>query len=177
MTTGAEATEEVEPGRDLEGFYRDEFGRAGRLALLLVGDQHVAEEITMEAFMRVAARWSKVSSLEDPGAYLRRVVVNVATSRWRRLQVERRALGRLGGPEQVVWNVSGRGESAHVLDAVRLLPQRQRACVVLRYFEDLPEAEIAATLRCSLGTVKSQLSKARARLAQLLAAEGNDGDD
>lgn len=155
----------------LDSFYRREFGRTARLALLLTGDRAVAEELTMEAFVRVAGRWHRIAVMENPGAYLRRIVVNLATSRWRRLQLERRALGHAqtaASPNAVRWDTEAADQTNEILDAIRTLPDRQRACVVLRYFEDMPDAAVATALGCSVGTVKSQLHKARTRLGELL---------
>ena len=75
-------------------------------------------------------------------------------------------------PADTSWDVDRHEGDLLVSDAVRRLPHRQRAAVVLRYYEDLPEAEIAAALGCSVGTVKSQLAKARAALARVLGPEG-----
>jgi len=180
---GASEVAEADLHDGLASFYRREFGRTARLALLLTGDRAVAEELAMEAFVRVAGRWRRVAGMENPGAYLRRIVVNLATSRWRRLQLERRALGHAhtaASPDAVRWDTEAADRTNEILDAVRTLPDRQRACVVLRYFEDLPDAAVAATLGCSVGTVKSQLHKARTRLGELLRPlpdrEGEPGD-
>jgi len=100
--------------------------------------------------------------VREPAAYVRRVVVNLASNRRRRAFLERdrssdrEAITEVGEPVD------------HVLRAVRALPPRQRAAVVLRYWQDLSDTDIAAALGCSAGTVKSQLSKARASLARAL---------
>ena len=159
---------------ELGDFYAAELAATARLALLLTSDRGVAEELTMEAFARVAARWPRVATMDQPGAYVRRIVVNLATSRWRRQQVERRALARTrAAAAEIRWDVDVAERSRSVIEAIGQLPARQRAAVVLRYFEDMREADVARTLGCSIGTVKSQLSKARTRLAQLLG----DNDD
>ena len=154
-------------------FFSDHFASLCRTAYLVLGDAWLAEEIVMDAFARTMTRWSKVQDADAPVAYVRRTVVNLCISRLRRLGAERRANARAtnGTESPVRWDVERADDSRAVFEAVRQLPERQRACVVLRYFDDLPEQQIAAALGCSVGTVKSQLSKARARLAQLLEVE------
>ena len=147
-----------------------------RLAFVIVGDRALAEEIVMEALLRT---FSGFGRLRDPGkadVYLRRAVINLSRSGIRRRLIERRAAVELRSRP-------GRIEEPHIPEdatvvwaAVRELPERQRACVVLRYYEDLPEVRIAEVLDCSVGTVKSQLSKARAKLAGALRADFGGGE-
>ena len=159
------------PATTPDEFFSDHFASLCRTAYLVLGDAWLAEAIVMDAFARTMSRWSKVQDADAPLAYVRRAVVNLCISRLRRLGAERRANARAtsGNESPVRWDVERADDSRAVFEAVRQLPDRQRACVVLRYFDDLPEAQIATALGCSVGTVKSQLSKARARLAQLLA--------
>jgi len=158
-----------------EELFRTHFASLSRTAFLMVGDAGVAEELVMEAFSRTLPRWSAVQDADQPVAYLRRAVVNLCASRVRRLAVERRARNRADGERAVRWDADLADDSRVVLDAVRHLPDRQRACVVLRYFEDLSEQSIADVLGCSVGTVKSQLAKARSRLADLLDPRHQEG--
>jgi RNA polymerase sigma-70 factor (sigma-E family) len=126
-----------------------------KLAYLVVGDRGLAEEIVQEAFLRVWRSRLRIRDVDAAPAYLRRVVVNLSRSRLRRLALERRH-ARASRDATV-------DEPASWLDlrrAVERLPARRRACVVLRYFADLTEAETAAALGVSVGTVKSQTSKA-----------------
>lgn len=139
-----------------------EYPRLCRLAYLLTGDTGRAEEIVMEAFVRSMSRWG---SVREPEAYVRRAVINLCRNRRRRAWLERQA----PVPRETV---SVPPEPADdVWAAVRGLPARQRAAVVLRYYDDMSEADIAETLGCSVGTVKSQLAKARASLARALGAQ------
>lgn len=154
---------------DPESLFTQHFASLCRTAYLVVGDTALAEELVMEAFARVLPRWSAVQRADQPVAYVRRAVVNLCVSRLRRLTLERRVSQRHTAAPLLA-RADASDDAAAVLAAVRQLPLRQRACVVLRYFDDLADHEIAATLGCSVGTVKSQLSKARARLAQLLSA-------
>ena len=149
----------VERADPITSVFEAEYARLCRLAHLLTGDESRAEEIVMDAFVRSMSRWRTV---REPRAYVRRAVVNLCRNRKRRAFLERALpLGRervtnLPEPVDDVWA------------AVRALPPRQRAAVVLRYWDDLSDTEIAATLGCSAGTVKSQLARARASLARVL---------
>jgi RNA polymerase sigma-70 factor (sigma-E family) len=141
-----------------------------RLAHLLLGDAARAEDVVQEAFLRTFAGWGRLRQPHLADVYLRRSVVNLCRSGLRRRPVEWRGnrrvhqgeAGRAGG-----WD-EGTALALTVLQAVRNLPPRQRATVVLRYYLDLPETEIAAILGTSTGTVKSQLFKARGHLATAL---------
>jgi RNA polymerase sigma-70 factor (sigma-E family) len=144
-----------------------------RLAYLIVGNTREAEEIVMDAFVRTFSSWNRIRNLDRSDIYLRRAVVNLSRSRRRRRRGEE--LSNAASFQAPTWNPGGDVEGDMVVwDAVRQLPRGQRAAVVLRYYEDLPEAEIARLLRCSVGTVKSQLAKARSRLAQHLEKENED---
>jgi RNA polymerase sigma-70 factor (sigma-E family) len=147
-----------------------------RLAGLLLGDSAGAEEVVQEAFLRTFSGWWRVRHPERAQWYLRTTVVNISRSRLRRRTTEDRG-------NRVTWSGSqgeDRDEAAAADDSlmltelVRRLPPRQRDAVVLRYYEDLSEAEIARVLGCAVGTVKSQLSKARATLGRAIA--GSSGE-
>jgi RNA polymerase sigma-70 factor (sigma-E family) len=142
------------------------FGRMRRLAFLMTGDAAASEDIAMEAFVRTCARWGRVSTYDAPEMYVRKAVINLCRSRVRRAIVERRSTHTAPPPEP------DHDQAHDVRAAVRALPPRQRACVILRYYDDLPEATIAHVLGCSTGTVKSQLSKARATLSRSLSVTG-----
>jgi RNA polymerase sigma-70 factor (sigma-E family) len=143
-----------------------------RTAHLLTGDRHRAEDLLQTAFERLARRWSRLEG--DPEAYLRRTLVNLATDRWRlsgrrvrEVQLDADSGGPSGALDQV--------ESRH--DLVRALGQltsKQRAVLVLRYFEDLPEKDVAHALDTSVGNVKSTAARALARLRDL--ADLGDGE-
>ena len=138
-----------------------------RTAYLMVGDLHEAEDLVQETLFKVAERWSRVSRMDHPAAYARRILINLALrgspKRSRRLA----ELGEMhrGHPAAAVAPIETHDE---IRDALAALPPRQRAVLVLRYFLDLPEAEVAAALRCSVGTVKSTASRGLARLEQTL---------
>lgn len=139
-----------------------------RTAYLLTGDHGRAEDLVQTALLETYRRWGRVAGRGDPTAYVRRALVTTATS-WRR---------RMSSTEQVVQTLPERGcddryreRDDAVLRALRELPPRMRAVVVLRWYEDLTEAATAEALGCSVGTVKTQASRALARLRAALAGE------
>jgi RNA polymerase sigma-70 factor (sigma-E family) len=153
--------------------YNAHHRQAVRLAYLLVSDPHQAEDVVSEAFAKVYVRWRK-GDVRDVGAYVRRAVVNEANSRLRRRYLERRVAAERSGDDRGVRLVDeAAAEHDVVWQGIQRLPARQRAAVVLRYYEDLSEAETAEILGCSVGTVKSNTSRGLARLQELLG--GPDG--
>lgn len=142
-----------------DAFYRVSFSRAARLAYLLTSDTDASEDIAQEAMARLQPRFD---SIERPVAYLRTVVVNLSRRHGTDLARQRAAMVQLGVP-------SAQGpEGEELFDVIERLPRRQREVVVLRYFEDLTEAEIAAVLKCRPGTVKSLATRALSRLRKEL---------
>ncbi|WP_035740994.1 SigE family RNA polymerase sigma factor [Parafrankia elaeagni] len=135
-----------------------------RFAYLLTGDSAEAEDLTQTTLTRVFAVWPRVRGHDRPDAYARRVMVNANARRFRRRQV-RQVLVELP-PERTASSpqLAAVEDRAGLAAALAALPPRQRAVVVLRYCEDLPEAEVAALMRCSVGTVKSQAVKGLAKL-------------
>lgn len=145
----------VEPTTDRAGFdelYRAEFEPMVRLAYLLCGDRETALEVTHDAFVVTCERWSR---LERPGGYLRTAVVN------RCRDLGRRQRFRSSAP---VPELSAGEPDDYLADAIAALPAKRRAAVVLRYYLDLSEADIAETLGVRPGTVKSLLSRGLAEL-------------
>jgi RNA polymerase sigma-70 factor (sigma-E family) len=136
-----------------------------RLCTALSGRRDVAEDIAQEAFVRIAPRIEQLTD-EEIGPYLRRVAINLWKNRVRRFVVERRHREHV--PASQPGEVEGVDEHDAVWQALLTLPDRQRACVVLRYYESLSEREIARALGCSVGTVKSHTSRAMARLRKEL---------
>lgn len=144
---------------------------AVRLAYLLVSDVTEAEDIVAEAFLKVYPQWRK-GNVREVGPYLRRAVANQANSKLRRRYLERREAQRQLGDDRGVRRVDeGAADRDQIWQALHRLPKRQRQAVVLRYFEDLPEHETAEVLGCSVGTVKSAVSRGLDRLEQALTDE------
>ena len=159
-------------GDRLEALYLRHGPEALRLAYLLTGERELSEDIAQEAFVRVARRLTGLRSADSFRWYLRRTVVNLANSHLRRRRVERAHAARLvslaaaagvSGPD-VVTRQAVRG-------AIEQLSPRQRAVIVLRYYEDLTDQQIARALGWPLGSVKSSLHRAAAILRQRLRQE------
>ncbi|WP_035742124.1 SigE family RNA polymerase sigma factor [Parafrankia elaeagni] len=148
--------------RAFEEFVARTGDRLLRCAVLLVADHSAAEDLVQGALERTYRHWPRVSA-GHPEAYVRHALVNAAASGWRRSRVREVPLGPHGraGPTDHADRLSTRDE---LIRAPMTLPARQRAVLVLRYFDDLPEAEVAAALGCSVGSVKSQASRGLARL-------------
>ncbi|MFD0396837.1 SigE family RNA polymerase sigma factor [Kitasatospora sp. NPDC127121] len=150
---------------DFEGFAAARWRQLVRTAYLLTGDYHEAEDVVQATFAKVFRNWSRISRLEEPDAYIRRALVNNNLSRHRRRRVRQLLMPVL--PDRA--HTAGGGhhdveERSVLLQALAELPQRQRAVVVLRYWEDMSEYQVAEALGCSLGNVKSQASRGLAKL-------------
>jgi RNA polymerase sigma-70 factor (sigma-E family) len=167
-----------ERDREVVALFDEHYRGLCRLATLLLGDEAAAEEVVQEAFLRTYAGWWRLRRPTRARWYLRAAVVNQCRSRGRRRAAEdrgNRTVWATEGADAPAWDTDRAGESLVVVEAVRALPRRQREAVVLRYYEDLSDADVAAVLGCSVGTVKSQLSKARATLARRLAEPADPG--
>jgi len=172
----ADAPPIVDVDHGFDAFVRERAGSLVRGAFLLTGDRQLAEDLVQTALAKVALRWSRVVAKGDPTPYVRVVVVRTAIA-WHR----RRWRGEV--PSSPMPETSGADAAAVIArrDAQRrallALPPRQRAAVVLRFYEDLSEVDTAAVMGCSVGTVKSQTAKALTRLRTLLGDESpNRGD-
>jgi len=167
-------------------FYEVSYPAMVRLARVLVDSPHTAEDLVQDAFVRVHGRWGVV---RDPEPYLRRCVVNACRSHYRRLGRERRHApvpspsddghrhDPLGGSTSLPPQIGARSEARtddadQLAGALATLPYRQRAAVVLRYYADLPDAQIAAALGCREGTVASLVHRALGRLREVVRDDG-----
>jgi RNA polymerase sigma-70 factor (ECF subfamily) len=164
---GADAVVERET---FDGFWRRDHVGVVAFAYALTGSRTAAEDLAQDAFAAAASAWA---TIENPSAWVRRVVANRSVSRWRRRDAEARALSR--------WAGARRGDSyemhpddAEFWDAVRRLPRRQAQVVALHYLDDLPVAAIAEVLDIAEGTVKATLHGARAALARALRCEDDE---
>jgi RNA polymerase sigma-70 factor (sigma-E family) len=162
------AEESVERG-SLAELYVAHAPEGVRLAFLLTGDRALAEDLVQDAFVRFVGRLRHLRDPNASGAYLRRTIVNLATSHFRHRRVERAYLERLAATPPAVTNVNDElDETMHRL--LLELPQRQRAAIVLRFYEDLSDVQAADVLRCSPGTVRSLVTRGMKTLRE--AAEG-----
>ncbi len=158
--------------REFETFFDRHYRELGRLACLLTGDPTTGEDLTSEVFLAVWRQWERVWAVDEPLAYVRRMMANLAASRVRRITTERRSL-LLMRSRDVAAQPDG-GDIVDVRTALQKLPRGQRECVVLRHAFDLTEADAAAVLGVSLGTVKSQTSKGMRQLELLLGPTATD---
>jgi RNA polymerase sigma-70 factor (sigma-E family) len=169
-----ERAEPTEPGpiiwvdEGFAAFVRNRSASLARTALLLTADPHLAEDLVQTALAKVAARWTRIASAGDPTPYVRNVMLRTVIS-WRR----RRSFGEV--PVATMPDASDAASTVNDADellrrALGELPPRQRAVLVLRFYEDLSEADTAAALGCSVGTVKSKTAKGLARLRTSLGS-------
>jgi RNA polymerase sigma factor (sigma-70 family) len=160
-----------------------------RTAFLLTGDRHLAEDLAQTALTKVYASWRRVRKADDVDAYVRRVLVNANAGRFRKRRVDEQLTDAVPDPGAGGGYRAGAGSGIGIgggedagaaveqrsvlMTALAGLTPRQRAVVVLRYWEDLSEKQVASVLGCSVGTVKSQASKALAKLrvSSVLAGE------
>lgn len=154
--------------RDFEAFYRAEVRAVTGLVYGLCGSWAPAEDLAQEAFVRTYRDWSRVAGMERPGAWVRRVAINLAVSRGRRLGAEARALARLRGRRDPQPDPLPPDDEAF-WTAVRSLPRRQAQAVVLHYHADLAITDVAEAMGCAEGTAKAHLHHARRTLAARLA--------
>jgi RNA polymerase sigma-70 factor (sigma-E family) len=156
-----------------EEFVRARSAALFRTAMLLTGQNRTeAEDLLQGALERAYRRWGRICRAGDPERYVRRILANASTDRWRRLgrRGERSLTADASGPVAGD-HAAGVADRDFLMRALAGLPPRQRAVLVLRYFCDLPEAEIADALGCSVGTVKSQASRGLARLREISEPE------
>jgi len=175
MVGSQEGTAVTEPKGELVDLYVRYVPAANRLAFLLTGDRSQSEDLVHDAFVRCVGRFGYLRAHEAFDAYLRRTIVNLHMSRLRRLRVERVYLSKeagrgAGGLASGLPDIAGREDMWRRL---RTLPPRQRAVLVLRYYEDLSERETADALRCSVAAVKSLTARATSALRE--GIRGEDG--
>jgi len=176
-------TSQAEPSRQEEfgQFMAARWPGLVRLAYGLTGDRWLAEDIAQAALASAYAAWWRVRRADDPDAYVRRILINASHRRFRRRRVAEQAHepqqlasspladAAVADPAELI------GERSALLAALRELPTRQRAIVLLRYWDDLSDAQVAAVLGCAPGTVRSQASRALAKLRGSAALAGQGG--
>ena len=155
-----------------ETFYRNEYRAMLGIALALASDRSSAEDLVQEAFISAHRRWDEVSQYDSPQAWVRRALINRATSLRRRVAAEFRAVARMGPPPPALPDLSS--ETVGVWKEVHELPRRQQQAVALHYVGQLSMTEIADVMGCSQGAVKSHLHRARETLKDSLAPWSED---
>jgi len=144
-----------------------------RVAVLLTGDWHTAEDLVQASLAKLYRAWPRLDTTTDPDAYLRRIMVNVHRSWWRTRWRRETPVGELPDPPATADVADRQAVGDQVRRALATLPRQQRAVLVLRFFEDLPEADVARLLGCSAGTVKTHTHRGLRALRTVL---GPDAD-
>lgn len=167
----SDAVPEVRVPGSFEQLYQSDYRAVVGLTYAMTGSRWVAEDLAQEAFLRAHREWSQVEQMLSPGGWVRRVALNLARSRWRRMRSEARASLRLASQAQR-GNTQGEPELEVFWEEVRRLPARQSQALTLRYVEDMSLAQIASVLDVAEGTVKALLHQGRGRLSRQLVAKG-----
>ena len=161
----------VSPGAEeaVAALFRAEYRSLVRLAALLLGDRGASEEVVQDAFVKLQLGWARLHDHDRAPAWLRSTVLNGARSRLRRQQVRRRHLESIpGDAASAESRALENDEHREVIAALRTLPVRQREALVLKFYLDLSEAETAATMGVSAGSVKTHVHRGLASLASVL---------
>ncbi|MEV6419492.1 SigE family RNA polymerase sigma factor [Streptomyces sp. NPDC051662] len=153
---------------EFHAFFERHYAELSRLAYLLTGDADTADDLASDALLAMWRRWDRVRAADHPVAYARGVVANLARSRIRSAVRERRRVSLFWSQRSDRFDDPDVPAVLDVQAALRRLPFRKRACVVLRYALDLSERDTALALGISVGTVKSQSSRGMAELGRLL---------
>lgn len=162
---------EVRVPGSFELLYQADYAAVVGLVYGMTGSLWVAEDLAQEAFLRAHRDWERVGGMASPGGWVRRVALNLARSRWRRLRSETLARLRIAPPDHVSDPLPN-SQVEEFWAEVRRLPSRQAQAVALHYVEQLSVAEIAETLDVAEGTVKALLHQGRERLRRQLLAKG-----
>lgn len=154
-----------------EAFYRRIYRPMVGLAVVLSGHREIAEEVAQDALLAALQSWNRVAQMDDPAAWVRRVVANRSVSIFRRSVTEMKTLARLGAHAE---RVAADDDLVAALDlwrtVRRVLPRRQAVAVALRYAEGLTLAEIAEVMECSMSTANTHLRRGHQRLAEELGS-------
>jgi RNA polymerase sigma-70 factor (sigma-E family) len=172
-TMGADIAERPAAAGELEELYIRHAPTAIRLAYFLSGDRQLAEDLVQEAFVRVAGRFRHLRVPDNFPAYLRRTIVNLHTSQLRRRRLERSYVARRGVGQRLT-DPEDAAQRDELWRALQRLPHRQRAAVVLRYYEDLSEREAADVLGVSTGALNALVARATATLRSHIEGEDHE---
>ncbi|ADD42908.1 SigE family RNA polymerase sigma factor [Stackebrandtia nassauensis] len=153
-----------DPVSEFDAFARARTPALLRAAYLLTGDQHSAEDLVQSALARTMRAWKRLQRTENADAYTRKTMYHLQVRWWRRRTRERQYYQRWEQPGTVSDSSEDVGRQLELQAALRRLTAKQRAVLVLRFFEDLSVVETAEVLRCTTGTVKSQTAKALLRI-------------
>lgn len=171
MAMGEEVTTREVGDAGFDAFFRSEHRPLAALGAVLCGEREAGRDLAQEALVRAYHRWDEVAHLERPGAWVRRVLVNLARDHARHRAVQRRRLPVLAARAARQAEVVDTPHDREFWEAVAALPERQRTAVALFYVGDRPLAEVADAMGVTEGTVKTTLHQARARLRELLTED------
>jgi RNA polymerase sigma-70 factor (sigma-E family) len=157
--------------RTLEDVYERNAPGAVRLAYLITSDAELARDVVQDAFVRVAGRFGHLRVPDAFDAYLRRAVVNLCTSHFRRRRVERSYLDRAAAEPPREDLGPDLGVRDELRTALRSLPVRQRTAIILRYYEDLSEHQVADAMRCSVPAARSLIGRGMQTLRTMIGNE------
>ena len=156
---------------EFHAFFERHYAELARLANLLTGEPDAADDLAADALLALWHRWDRVRAADHPAAYARGVVAHLARTRIRAAVRERRRITLFWSQREDRAENPDVAGTVDVQEALRRLPFRKRACVVLRHAFDLSEKDTALALGVSVGTVKSQTSKGMAELKRLLGTD------
>lgn len=163
---------------EFERFVTSHLNALLQTGYLIASNRTEAEDLVQECLLRVARRWPKVRSMDRPDAYARRVLVNLALDSAKGRSRRWQELASLGDGKPLEMRadrddeaITTRAEASELLDTLRALPIRQRVVLVLRYFGDFSEAQVAEMLGCPVGTIKSTTARGLARMREALEAQ------
>jgi RNA polymerase sigma-70 factor (sigma-E family) len=160
------------PDHEFLEFVKSRAAPLHRMAYLLCGDWHLADDLVQETLAKSFRHWHRVQRADNPDAYVRRMLVNEARRHWRRHRNAAGPVDVTAREPDVPDDAAAVTNRVALFQALLSLPARQRATVVLRYLEGMSERETAAVLGCGEGTVKSQTSRALGSLRTFLEPEG-----
>jgi RNA polymerase sigma-70 factor (sigma-E family) len=165
--------ERLDADTALTALYTSHYRRLVRLAALLLDDVGTSEEVVQDAYVKMHGSWGRIRDPDAAVGYLRTTVVNLARSRLRRRMVaQKHAPKPMPDAASAEYGAMEALERDRLIEALRKLPTRQRECLVLRYYADLSEVQIAETMGISTGAVKSHASRGMASLRAMLEAAG-----
>jgi RNA polymerase sigma-70 factor (sigma-E family) len=162
-----------EADASFRAFVEGSWHRLLRTAYLLTGDHGTAEDLVQTALMRTYKHWGRIERGESPEAYVRRAMVNISISAWRRRRLVEHATADVPETAGAADHQQDHAVRDELWRTVCAMPPRMRTVFVLRYFEDMSEAEVARTMGCAVGSVKSQIARGLVRLRAELTAEGS----
>ena len=182
MVAGVVARRSSRPPRSFEAWYEQVALDVTKRVVAVVGDPTVGREATAEAFARAYERWNRVGSMEAPDAWVCTTAINLCKRSWRRAAFEKRAIARNAEPQRLQpvhppeedLLVAGKGPE-DVTVAVKALPPRMAEAIRLRYWEELPEAEVARRMGIAPGSASALLHKARRNLEISMAPNQRGG--